>query len=279
MPKMSEEAGNIDVVVFEDGESLARAVAKRIARLVQASAKAGKQPVLGLPTGSTPLGVYRELCRAHREGVLDFSNVVTFNVDEYYPMDPGSPHSFHRYMWDNLFSQINVAPENIHIPRGDVPKEGIEEHCRAYEESIARFGGIDFQILGIGRNGHIAFNEPGSNRESRTRLVTLHAASRQDVAPGFSGQENVPMEAITMGMGTILDAREIVLLAIGEHKADIVRRALEEPVTPEVTASFLQVHPNVAAYLDPAAASNLAKPVGGRPIGEADIPQEREMGS
>lgn len=275
---MSEEAGNIDVVVFEDGESLARAVAERAATLIRASAKAGKRPVLGLPTGSTPLGVYRELCRAHREAGLDFSNVVTFNVDEYYPMDPGSPHSFHRYMWENLFSHINVPPENIQIPRGDVPKEGIEEHCRAYEEAIARVGGIDFQILGIGRNGHIAFNEPGSNRESRTRLVTLHAASRQDVAPGFSGQENVPTEAITMGMGTILDAREIVLLAVGEHKASIVRRALEEPVSPEVTASFLQVHPNVAVYLDPAAASRLTRPGVARAIGEADVPQQRERG-
>jgi glucosamine-6-phosphate deaminase len=181
-------------------------------------------------------------------------------------------------MWENLFSHINVPSENIHILRGDVPKEGIEEHCRAYEESIARVGGIDLQILGIGRNGHIAFNEPGSSRESRTRLVTLHAASLRDVAPRFSGQENVPTEAITMGMGTILDAHEVVLLAIGEHKAGIVRRALEEPVTPEVTASFLQVHPDVVVYLDPAAASGLMQrgPTGA--IGEADVPQRREMG-
>ena len=171
--------------------------------------------MLGLATGSTPIGAYRELVRMHREEGLSFADVITFNLDEYYPMDPGSLHSYHRFMWENLFSQLDILPENVHIPRGDVPRDGVEDECRRYEEAIEAAGGIDLQLLGIGRTGHIGFNEPGSGLDSRTRLVTLDLVTRKDTAADFFGEENVPREAITMGVATILDAREILILATG----------------------------------------------------------------
>jgi glucosamine-6-phosphate deaminase len=195
----------------------------------------------------------------HREEGLSFARVVTFNLDEYYPMAPGSIHSYHRFMWENLFSQIDIAPENVHIPRGDMPREAIEAECRRYEEAILAAGGIDLQLLGIGRSGHIGFNEPGSSAGSRTRLVTLDLVTRRDTAADFFGEENVPREAITMGVGSILDAREILILATGEHKADIVRRAVEGELDHEVAATFLQRHSATTFYLDSAAAAALTR--------------------
>src|SRR5213076_721638 len=191
----------------------------------------GGPAVLGLATGSTPIGIYRELIKMHREEGLDFSDVVTFNLDEYYPMKPESIHSYHRFMRENLFNHINVRPENIHIPRGDVPRDDVDVECDAYEAAIKKAGGIDLQILGIGRTGHIGFNEPGSTRNSRTRLITLDPVTRRDAAGDFFGEQNVPQQAITMGVGTILDARKIVLMAFGEHKAPIVLKAIEQPQT------------------------------------------------
>ena len=215
--------------------------------------------MLGLATGSTPIGVYRELIRMHREEGLSFARVVTFNLDEYYPMAPGSIHSYHRFMWENLFSQIDIAPENVHIPRGDVPREALDAECSRYEEAIHGAGGIDLQLLGIGRSGHIGFNEPGSPAGSRTRLVTLDLVTRRDTAADFFGEENVPREAITMGVGSILEAREILILATGEHKADIVRRAVEGELDHEVAATFLQRHSATTFYLDSAAAAALTR--------------------
>src|SRR5690606_36248832 len=162
--------------------------------------------------------------------------VVTFNLDEYYPMDPGSIHSFRRYMWENLFEHINIDPANVHFPRGDVPREQIPEACEAYEDQIRAAGGIDFQILGIGKTGHIGFNEPGSGVTSRTRPVALDTITRRDAAADFFGEDNVPFEAITMGVATIMEAREIALIATGEHKALIVRRAVEGEVDAAVAA-------------------------------------------
>jgi len=185
--------------------------------------------------------------------------VATFNLDEYYPMSPYSIHSYRLFMMENLFAHINLDPRNIHIPDGSIPRDDLTGHCRAYEDAIAAAGGIDFQILGIGRSGHIGFNEPGSPPESRTRLVTLDTVTRKDAAADFFGEDNVPLEAITMGLATILDAREIALMATGEHKAPIVRRAVEGPVSQDVTATFLQRHPNAAVYLDRAAASALTR--------------------
>jgi glucosamine-6-phosphate deaminase len=196
----------VPVVVVDDYAGIAALIADRIAQLIREKNKAGERAVLGLATGSTPIGIYRELIRKHREEGLDFSNVVTFNLDEYYPMDPSSIHSYHRFMWENLFNHINIKKENVHIPRGDIAREEIESHCQAYEQAIRDAGGIDYQILGIGKTGHIGFNEPGSGRESRTRAVALDTITRRDAAADFFGEENVPVEAITMGVASIMDA-------------------------------------------------------------------------
>ena len=174
-------------------------------------------------------------------------------------MDPGSIHSYHRFMWENLFSQLDIPREQLHIPRGDLPRDEVEAELRRYEAEIREAGGIDLQILGIGRTGHIGFNEPGSGAESRTRLVTLDLVTRQDAAADFFGEENVPREAITMGVATILEAREILILATGEHKAAIVRRAVEGEVDYEVAATFLQQHPDTTFYIDRAAAAALTR--------------------
>jgi glucosamine-6-phosphate deaminase len=234
-------------------------VAARIATIIRARAAEGRAAVLGLATGSTPIGVYRELIRMHRDEGLSFRHVVTFNLDEYWPMDPSSIHAYHRFMWENLFSHVDIDAANVHIPSGTTPRADVDEACRAYEAAIMAAGGIDFQILGIGKTGHIGFNEPGSGASSRTRLVHLDNVTRRDAAADFFGEANVPREALTMGIATILDAREIAILATGEHKAAIVRRAVEGEVTTEVAATFLQRHPNTTFYIDGAAAADLTR--------------------
>jgi glucosamine-6-phosphate deaminase len=230
-----------------------------MAELIRSRAAEGRPCVLGLATGHTPVNVYRELIRMHREEGLDFSGVVTFNLDEYWPIDPQALQSYYLWMQENFFTFINIRPENVHIPSGAVAEDDLDEHCRQYEEAIAHAGGIDFQILGIGRSGHIGFNEPGSGRQSRTRRIHLDKITRMDAASDFFGEENVPEMAITMGVGTILAAREVALMAFGEHKAPIIRRAVEEPVSLEVAASFLQDHANARFYLDEAAAASLTR--------------------
>ncbi|MBA3316957.1 MAG: glucosamine-6-phosphate deaminase [Gemmatimonadales bacterium] len=249
----------IRTVIVGDHDEIGRLVAGRIAELVRMRAAAGKPAVLGLATGSTPISVYRELVRRHRDEGLGFGHVVTFNLDEYYPMDPGSIHSYHRFMWENLFSQLDIRRENVHIPRGDLPRDRMDQECRRYEAAIREAGGIDLQLLGIGRTGHIGFNEPGSGLESRTRLITLDLVTRKDGAADFFGEENVPREAVTMGVATILEAREVLILATGEHKAHIVRRAVEGEVDHEVAATFLQRHPATTFYLDTAAGAYLTR--------------------
>ena len=249
----------IHTVVVHDHDDIARLVAQRIAALISERNASGEPAVLGLATGSTPIGVYRELIRLHREEGLSFANVVTFNLDEYYPMAPDNIHSYHRFMWENLFSHVDVKPENVHIPRGDVPREDVEAMCAEYEAAIARAGGIDFQILGIGKTGHIGFNEPGSGASSRTRLVHLDAVTRRDAAADFFGEEFVPREAVTMGVATILDAREIALLATGEHKAGIIKRSVEGEINLEIAATFLQRHPHTTFYVDQAAGADLTR--------------------
>ncbi len=249
----------IAVRIMPDHDSLAAEVAGRIATLIRERSREGRHAVLGLATGSTPVGVYRELIRLHREESLDFSNVVAFNLDEYFPMQPGSVHSYHRYMRENLFDFVNIPPRNRHIPRGDLAEAEVEDHCLDFERRIREAGGIDLQILGIGRSGHIGFNEPGSRRESRTRCLYLDVVTRADAADDFFGEENVPSRAITMGVETILEAREVILLATGEHKAEIVRRAVEGEVHADVAATFLQQHPHATVYLDPPAAGELTR--------------------
>ena len=249
----------IRTVVVDEHDAIARLVAGRIAALVRERRAGGQRAVLGLATGSTPIGVYRELIRMHREEGLSFANVVTFNLDEYYPMARDSVHSYHRYMWENLFAHVDVDPANVHLPPGELPRDQLDEACLRYELDIERAGGVDFQLLGIGKTGHIGFNEPGSGVESRTRVVHLDNVTRLDAAADFFGEENVPREAVTMGVATILAAREIVIIATGEHKAPIVRRAVEGEVDLEVAATFLQRHPNTTFYVDAAAAADLTR--------------------
>jgi glucosamine-6-phosphate deaminase len=249
----------IPVLIFDDPGQLELQVARRVANLVEERTAAGRRVVLGLPTGSTPIGVYRQLVRMHREEGLDFSNVVTFNLDEYYPIEPASLQSYHRFMHENLFDHVNIPSTQIHIPRGDVPRDEIETYCMGYEHAIQKAGGIDLMLLGIGKTGHIGFNEPGSGLQSRTRMVVLDEITRKDAASDFFGEDAVPREAITMGVGTIMDAREIILIATGEHKGPILRRTVEEAQSIEVTASFLQAHRDAMVYADEAAAEFLTR--------------------
>ncbi|MBI4545035.1 MAG: glucosamine-6-phosphate deaminase [Gemmatimonadetes bacterium] len=248
----------IPTVVLEH-DAIARTIARQIGELIRGKQAAGQGAVLGLATGSTPIGIYRELIRLHRDQGLSFAGVVAFNLDEYYPMAPDSIHSYQRYMRENLFDHIDIAPQNVHLPLGSTPRDRVDEHCRAYEERVRQAGGIDFQILGIGQTGHIGFNEPGSSMHSRTRLVGLDSITRRAAAADFFGEENVPTEAITMGVATILEARQIAIIATGEHKAEIVRRAVEGELHPDVAATYLQQHPATTFYLDPAAAAELTR--------------------
>ncbi|MBI1808400.1 MAG: glucosamine-6-phosphate deaminase [Gemmatimonadetes bacterium] len=249
----------IPVVIVDDHAELARLVAARIATLIRERQAAGRQVVLGLATGSTPIGVYRELIRLHREDGLSFRNVVTFNLDEYWPMPVESIHSYHRFMWENLFAHVDIDKANVHIPGGTVPRSTIDQWCADYERAIRDAGGIDFQLLGIGKTGHIGFNEPGSGAQSRTRLIHLDNVTRRDAAADFFGEEHVPKEAVTMGVATILEAREVAILATGEHKSRIVRRAVEGEISVEVAATFLQRHANTTFYVDAAAAADLTR--------------------
>ena len=250
---------HVPLAVFASSAEASQSVAREIAALIRDRQKAKRTAVLGLATGSTPLALYAELVRIHREEVLSFSNVVTFNLDEYYPIAPSSPRSYRHYMQAHLFDHVDIPPTSINLPDGTAPSASLDAHCRDYEERIQAAGGIDFQVLGIGRTGHIGFNEPGSPRRSRTRLVTLDSLTRRDAAGDFGGEEHTPKYAITIGVRTILEARRIVLLAWGQHKAEIVRAAAEGPVTPQVTASFLQEHDQTQFVIDRAAAGALTR--------------------
>ncbi|MBM4022247.1 MAG: glucosamine-6-phosphate deaminase [Planctomycetes bacterium] len=249
----------VPVTVYDQPGDASRAVAREIADLVLARAAAGQRTVLGLATGSTPVGVYQELIRLHREESVSFESVVTFNLDEYWPIAPDALQSYHRFMREHLFDHVDIPRTAIHIPEGTLARGGILAACSRYEESIREAGGMDLQILGIGRTGHVGFNEPGSPVDSRTRLITLDAVTRTDAASDFFGERHVPRQAITMGVGTIMDARRVILLAFGEHKAAIVRQAVEEPACTQVPASGLQQHADAKVVLDGAAASRLTR--------------------
>ncbi len=247
----------IPTLVFPNSAQASRHVALIIESLIRQNNSANRPTVLGLATGSTPVGLYRELIRLHQEAGLDFSRVITFNLDEYFPIQPDDPHSYHRWMQETFFKHVNILPKNIHVPDGTIKPEEVEDYCARYEQLILRAGRIDLQILGIGRSGHIGFNEPGSLRHSRTRLATLDPVTRRDAAAGFFGVENVPHQALTMGVGTILEARQVVIMAFGEHKAGIVQKAVEGEMTESISASFLQKHGDATFILDQAAASQL----------------------
>lgn len=247
----------ISTFVFPTPLDASGAVAREIAGLLREKQAAGQSAVLGLATGGTPIPLYQELVRLHREEGLSFEHVVTFNLDEYLGLDRDHPESYWTFMHRNLFDHIDILPENIHIPSGTVAPDAVSNHCAEYEHQIRAADGIDLQILGIGRTGHIGFNEPGTPISARTQKIHLDPITRQDAAPAFGGLDQVPAEAITMGCGTILDARRLILMAWGSKKAAIVREAIEGPVTDQVSASFLQTHPNASFYLDEEAASDL----------------------
>ena len=250
---------HVPLAVLANSGEASRAVAGEIAGLIRARQRESRPVVLGLATGSTPVSVYAELVRLHREEGLSFANVTTFNLDEYCGLPPEHPESYHTFMRVHLFDHVDLPAGRGHVPDGMVPNAGVDAHCREYEERIRAAGGIDYQILGIGRTGHIGFNEPGSARRSRTRLVTLDPLTRRDAASDFGGEEHTPRAALTMGIRTILEARRIVLMGWGQHKADILRAAIEGEVTPQVTASFLQESDQVHFVLDHAAAGALTR--------------------
>ncbi|UOG77439.1 glucosamine-6-phosphate deaminase (plasmid) [Hymenobacter tibetensis] len=249
----------LPVSVYPTKEVASVQVAERIANLIRRKQRAGQQAVLGLATGATPVGVYEELVRLHREEGLSFRNVVTFNLDEYFPMPPTAPQSYVTFMNENLFDHIDIKRENIHIPDGTLAAEEVAAFCLNYEQQIEEYGGLDLQVLGIGRTGHVGFNEPGSAPNCGTRLVTLDDLTRRDAARDFGGKENVPTKAITMGIGTIFKAREIILMAWSGKKASIIKKAVEGEVSGEVPATYLQLAENVEFVLDEDAASELTR--------------------
>ncbi len=250
---------HIPATVYASSTQASRAVAHEIASLIGLKAARGEKTVLGLATGSTPTSVYEELVRLHKHEGLSFRSVVTFNLDEYWPMGPDELQSYRRFMREHLFDHVDVNPANAHLPDGTIPLERVGAFCQDYERQVREAGGLDYQILGIGRTGHVGFNEPGSPRDSRTRLITLDRVTRMDAASDFFGEWNVPRKAITMGVETILAARTVVLLAFGEHKAGVIRRAVEGEVSSSVAASYLQQHPSARIVLDMAAASELTR--------------------
>ncbi|WP_257666802.1 glucosamine-6-phosphate deaminase [Parapedobacter tibetensis] len=249
----------VPVSVYSDPTTASIAVAQRIADLIRSKQEKGEQAILGLATGATPVNVYAELVRLHKEEGLSFKNVITFNLDEYYPMQPDSEQSYVTFMNRNLFNHVDIERGNVHIPDGTLPMEEIHDYCLAYEQKITALGGLDLQVLGIGRTGHIGFNEPGSAPNSGTRLVTLDDLTRRDASRDFGGKENVPTKAITMGIGTIFKAREIILMAWNEKKAEIVKKAIEGEISSDVPATYLQLSENVEFVLDVDAASQLTR--------------------
>ena len=241
----------MEVVICRTYEDVSKTAAAVVAKVVNNKPNA----VLGLATGSTPLGLYKELIRMHAEDGLDFSRVATFNLDEYVGLTPNHPQSYHRFMHENLFRHINIQAENVHVPSGTT--NNYKAFCQWYEQRIEQYGGIDLQVLGIGSDGHIAFNEPGSSLASRTRIKTLSEQTINDNARFFERKQDVPIYAITMGVGTVLEARKLVLLANGANKADAVADAVEGPVSSMCTASALQMHPDSTVFVDDQAAAKL----------------------
>ena len=246
-------------VIFSNSNEGSICVAEEIADLIKSKQSQNKLCILGLATGSSPIKVYEELVRMHREEGLSFSNVVTFNLDEYYPMEINSVHSYYYFMHEHLFNHIDIDSENINIPSGTVSPEELHQYCIDYDLKIKDYGGLDFQLLGIGRTGHIGFNEPGSHYNSGTRSITLDHITRVDAAPSFLGIDNVPKKAITMGIGTVKKAKRIVLLAWGHNKASIIKETIEGGITSEVPATYLQDHNNTTFILNDEASQELTR--------------------
>lgn len=249
----------INTVICQNANEASEQVAKEIIDLIKQRTEGAQPVVLGLATGSTPLIVYKRLIQAHREEGLSFKNVITFNLDEYYGLEREHPESYWRFMHDQLFDHIDIPKENIHLPDGTISRDEVFDYCQDYEKRIDEAGGLDIQILGIGRTGHIGFNEPGSSEDSLTRMVTLDHLTRKDAARDFKGENSVPRNAITMGIGTILKAKAIFLMAWGQAKAEILAKAIEAAPSSALPASFLQLHGNTTFLIDQAAASELTR--------------------
>ncbi len=243
----------MEIIITPDYEQMSKTSAQIIAREI----KRKHDLVLGLATGDTPVGTYKELVKIHKEEGLDFSKVTTFNLDEYVGLAPLHKNSYNLFMWENLFEHININSENVYVPQGNT--DDPEEFSQWYEEQIKKAGGIDLQVLGIGGDGHIGFNEPGSSFASRTRVKALDKQTIKDNSRFFEKVEDVPRFAITVGIGTILEAKKILLIANGEEKADVCVRFIEGPVNSQITASALQLHSYVTVVLDEAAASKLTR--------------------
>ncbi len=256
---ISTSTERIPVTTFSVSADASKFVAKQIADLIRSKAKARQTCVLGLATGSTPTGVYAELIHMHREEGLSFRNVVSFNLDEYFPMQPDSLQSYVRFMREHLFDHIDIPKGNWHVPDGTIELKDVAAFCREYEKKIEAAGGIDLQLLGIGRTGHVGFNEPGSPPDSRTRLITLDKLTRRDAASDFFGEQYVPRRAITMGVGSILAARQVVLMAFGEGKARVIRETVEGAISSRIPATYLQQHANATIVLDAAASAELTR--------------------
>ena len=246
-------------VVFESSDEASILVAHEIADLIKEKQALGSSCILGLATGSSPIKVYEELVRMHKEDGLSFKNVITFNLDEYYPMNKENIQSYFYFMHEHLFNHIDILPQNINIPSGTTASENIQQYCIDYDMKIKSLGGLDFQLLGIGRTGHIGFNEPGSHINSGTRSITLDHITRVDAAPSFLGINNVPRKAITMGVGTVKRAKRIVLLGWGISKAAILKETIEGDITSQVPATYLQNHDNTSFILDQEASSELTR--------------------
>lgn len=243
--------GNVKVFLCEDYDSMSR----KAGELVGAVLAENPQAVMGLATGSSPVGLYQELIRMNQEGLLDFSQIRSYNLDEYYPIQPDHNQSYHYFMAKNLFDHINIAKENVHVPDG---RSGdVQEACRQYEAALDALGGVDVQVLGIGNNGHIGFNEPSDIFPGVTHVVDLQESTIRANSRFFEKEEDVPRQAVSMGIGSIMKAKKIVLVANGAGKAEIVMKALKGPVTPQVPASILQFHPDVTFVLEKEAASLL----------------------
>ena len=249
----------VPIQLYKTPTEAVKAVAKEMAALIKTKAANNEKCVLGLATGSSPIKLYQELVRMHKEEGLSFKHVITFNLDEYLPMSKESVHSYHHFMHHHLFNHIDIEPQNIHIPDGTLKSEEVKTFCQNYEKAIDDAGGIDLQILGIGRTGHIGFNEPGSTLNSKTRMVYLNELTIKDAAPEFGGIDKVPTRAITMGVGTIMKAKKVILMAWGTNKAPIVQASVEGSISDDVPATFLQTHHNVQFIIDEHAATHLTR--------------------
>ena len=249
----------VPTYIYAESAEASIAVAGEIAATIISKQKRGKICVLGLPTGSTQIGIFAELVRLHKEEGLSFKNVITFNIDEYFPISPQSIHTYRKYMEKHLFNEIDISLENINIPDGTITLESVHDYCREYEKKINDVGGIDLLLLGIGQTGHIGFNEPGSGRNSKTRIITLDTVTRREEAKEFQEFANVPKKAITMGIDTILKAKRIILTAFGETKAKVIQQTIEEEPSSKVPGSFIQLHNKASVYLDMGASSHLVR--------------------